>query len=355
MRLQLILGITALWPALARAQVRDAEPGSGDAKGSLAMYADSDKTTVVTSVAEGSVRLPQPVIVNAHALVDAVSSASVDVISAATTRFSENRVELGTNAQVGFSQATEGRIGYTHSSENDWQSHAIELGLSRELATKNAKLTIGYGFTRNYVGRAHDPNFEKLLDVQGAQIGISQILGRKTLASIAYTLSHASGYQGSPYRFVTTMDGVAEPESPPEQRIRHAVTARVMHMFGDANIVDAQYRIYIDDWGIVSHTGELAYTRELTDAWSLRLRARGYRQNHASFYEETYEMPMRYMTVDRELSTFWDAMGGLKLGYVGDSCDLDAKVDAIVYRFYDYARLRGRVAIVSGLGVTWRW
>lgn len=61
------------------------------------------------------------------------------------------------------------------------------------------------------------------------------------------------------------------------------------------------------------------------------------------------------MTVDRELSTFWDAMGGLKLAYLGKSWDLDAKVDAIVYRFEDYARLRGRVAIVWGLGVTWRW
>jgi hypothetical protein len=351
-RLQLIL---LLLPAIAHAQVRDEEPGKGDAKGSLAMYADSDKTTVVTSVAEGSVRLPQPVVVNAHALVDAVSSASVDVISAATARFTENRVELGTNAQIGFSQATEGTIGYTHSGENDWQSHAIELGFSRDLAKKNAKLTVGYGFTRNYVGRAHDPTFEKLLDVQGAQIGLSQVVDKRTLVTIAYTLSHASGYQGSPYRFITTMGGFSAPESPPESRTRHAFTVRAMHAIGDADVVDAQYRLYIDDWGILSHTAELAFAHDFTKQWSLRLRARGYRQGQASFYEETYEMPMRYMTVDRELSQFWDALGGIKLGYAGDSWDLDAKIDGIVYHFDDYARLRGRVAIVSGLGVTWRW
>ena len=356
MRLQLILAAAVLLaPLAARAQVTDAEPGKGDAKGSVAMYADSDRTTVVTSVAEGSVRLKQPVIVSAHALVDAVSSASVDVISAATSRFSENRVELGANAQVGFSPTSEGTIGYTHSGENDWQSHAVDLGFSRDLAKKNAKLTIGYGFTRNYVGRAHDPTFEKTLDVQGAQIGLSQVLGRRTLATIAYTLSYASGYQGSPYRFITVTNGWSAPESPPESRTRHALTARVMHVFGDKNVVDAQYRIYLDDWGILSHTAELAYTRDLTRAWSLRLRARGYHQNHASFYEETYDMPMRYMTVDRELSTFWDGMAGVKLGYAGESWDLDAKIDAIVYRFEDYARLRGRVAIVTGLGATWRW
>ena len=354
MRLQLIIPLV-LAPAIARAQVTDAEPGKGDAKGSLAMYADSDHTTVVTSVAEGSVRLKQPVVVNAHALIDAVSSASVDVVSAATARFTENRVELGTNAQIGFSQATEGTIGYTHSGENDWQSHAIELGLTRDLAKKNAKLTLGYGFTRNYVGRAHDPSFEKQLDVQGAQLGLSQVLGKKTLATLAYTLSYASGYQGSPYRFITLMNGFSAPESPPEARTRHAFTGRIMHVFGDANVVDAQYRLYVDDWGILSHTAELAYTRELSHAWSLRLRARGYRQNHASFYEETYDMPMRYMTVDRELSTFWDGMAGLKLAYLGETWDLDAKLDGIVYRFEDYARLRGRVAVVTGLGVTWRW
>jgi Protein of unknown function (DUF3570) len=355
MRLQLSIALAlALAPASARAQVADTDPGTGDAKGSLAMYADSDKTTVVTSVAEANVRLPAPVVVGAHALVDAVSSASVDVISAATTRFTENRVELGATARVGLSRSTEATLGYTHSGENDWHSHAIELGIARDVANKNAKLSLALGFTRNYVGRAHDPSFEKLLDVGGAQLGFSQVLGRRTLATIAYTLSYASGYQGSPYRFVTVMDEFSAPESPPEERTRHAVTLRVMHSF-DRDVVDAQYRIYGDDWGILSNTVELAYTHAIASAWSARLRLRGYRQHRASFYQETYDMPMRYMTVDRELSTFWDAMGGIKLGYTGESWDVETKLDGIVYRFDDYARLRGRVAIVSGLGVTWRW
>jgi hypothetical protein len=357
LRLQLILA-WSLWPlssGAAHAQVAEQAPGAGDAKASLAMYADSDKTTVVTSVVDGTVRLPVPVTVSAHALVDAVSSASVDVVSAATPRFTENRVELGTTAQLGLGSGTDATIGYTHSGENDWQSNAIELGLSRELAHKNAKLTVGVGVTRNHVGRAHDPSFEQTLDVGGAQLGLAQVLGKKTLATVAYTLAHARGYQGSPYRFITTMDRVAAPESPPEARTRHALTGRIMHVIGRANVVDAQYRLYLDDWGILSHTAEVAYTRELTDQLSLRLRVRGYRQHHAEFYRETYDLPMRYMTVDRELSTFWDAMGGIKLGWTGERWELEAKADTSVYRFEDYARLRGRVTIVTGAGVTWRW
>lgn len=106
---------------------------------------------------------------------------------------------------------------------------------------------------------------------------------------------------------------------------------------------------------MLSHTGEVAWSRELSDTWSLRLRGRGYHQRHAAFYRETYAMPMRYMTVDRELSTFTDAMAGIKLGWAGATVQVEAKADAILYEFADYARLKGRVAVVSGVGVTWRW
>jgi hypothetical protein len=129
----------------------------------------------------------------------------------------------------------------------------------------------------------------------------------------------------------------------------------VLQTLGRATVVDASYRIYVDDWGVLSHTGELAWTRELATAWSLRVRGRGYHQHHAAFYRETYAMPMRYMTVDRELATFSDVMAGVKLGWTGETFEVEAKADAIVYEFADYARLRGRVAVVSGLGVTWRW
>ncbi len=355
MRLQLIIAALALSAGAAQAQIADEEPGKGDVKGSFAVYADDDETSVVTSVVDGSVRMPIPVTINAHALVDVVSSASVDVVSAATKRFEENRFEEGVSARIGVSRTTKGSIGYTHSAENDWQSHAMELGLSRDFANNNAKVSIGYGFTRNHVGRAKDPNFERMLDIHGAQVGLAQVLDRRSLLTVAYTLSFASGYQGSPYRFITTMGGFSAPESPPAERLRHAVTARVMRMLDRSNTLDASYRFYLDDWAVSSHTVELAFTRSLTDCLFLRLRTRGYRQGRAAFYRESYDMPMRYMTVDRELSTFWDALGGIKVGYTSDGLDVDLKVDGIYYKFADYARLAGRVALVTNLGVTWRW
>ena len=354
MRLQLI-AVLLLVSRVASAQIAEQEPGKGDVKGTFAVYADDDATSVVTSIVDATVRLPVPITINAHALVDAVSSASVDVISAATTRFKENRIEEGAAVRAGVGQGTEASLGYTHSAENDWQSHAVEVGVSRDLAKKNAKLSLGYGFTRNRVGRAKDPSFEAMLDIHGAQLGFAQVLDRRSLLTLAYTVSRASGYQGSPYRYVMMAGEFAAPETPPEERTRHAITARVLRMFGRATTLDASYRFYVDDWGVTSHTVEVAASRMITDELSVRIRARGYRQGRADFYRESYDQPMRYMTVDRELSTFWDAMGGVKLGYAGDSFDLDLKADGILYKFADYQRLAGRVALVTSLGVTWRW
>ena len=354
MRLQLIAALL-VWSRVASAQVAEQAPGKGDVKGTFAVYADDDATSVVTSVVDATVRLPIPITINAHALVDAVSSASVDVVSAATKRFTENRIEEGAAVRAGVGRATEASVGYTHSAEADWQSHALEVGVSRDLASKNARLSLGYGFTHNRVGRAKDPSFEAMLDVHGAQVGLAQVLDRRMLLTLAYTLSRASGYQGSPYRYVMTAGVLAAPETPPEERTRHAITARMLRMLGRATTLDASYRFYVDDWGMTSHTLELAVSRMITDEITVRVRARGYRQGRADFYRERYDEPMRYMTVDRELSTFWDVMGGVKLGYAGDSFDLDVKVDGILYKFADYQRLAGRVALVTSLGVTWRW
>src|SRR5262249_29715029 len=96
MRLQLIAygiaaaGAIAVAPRVAAAQpqVDTSEPGDGAATGTVSVYADDDDTTVVTSMVDGSLRLPVPVLISAHALVDAVSSASVDIVSAATGRYS---------------------------------------------------------------------------------------------------------------------------------------------------------------------------------------------------------------------------------------------------------------------------
>jgi len=77
-----VVGVGMLVPGGSRAQPE--APGSGAVAGRAHVYVDDDHTTIGTGLVDGTVALPADLAVDAHALVDVVSSASVDVVSNAS-------------------------------------------------------------------------------------------------------------------------------------------------------------------------------------------------------------------------------------------------------------------------------
>ena len=351
MRLQLIAA-TLLAAAPAAAQ----DAGDGSQVGSrVGLYVDDDDTRVVTTLVDTDVQLPAGLAAGAHVLVDSVSSASVDVVSAATTRWEEDRVETGARLAAKLA-GNDLALGVVRSGENDWLSWSVQASGGREIAQRNTRVQVAYGLTDNRIGRNDDPTFERALLAHTAELGVTQLLSPTTLVSASYTFQLADGYQASPYRFVLLSDGsMAFPEAHPDRRMRHGLTIRGLRSLSSQTSLELAYRIYGDDWGIVSHTVTAALVRELGPAWDLRLRARGYRQGAADFYRETYDRPMTYLSGDRELGTFWDAGGGVKLGWHAGGLAIDLKVEGIYYRFLDYAYLQGRAALVSDVGASYAW
>ncbi len=317
-------------------------------------YTDDDNTVVVTELFDGLVRVHPRVEVGAHVLLDGISSASVDVVSAATKGFNETRVETGARATLRAPRDATLAVALVRSEEKDWLAHGLQLTLAKDLAQKNTRVEIGYGFSGNRVGRAMDPTFHRSLDVSTIEAGATQLLDQKTLVGLTVTLQIAEGCMQSPYRFVTTAGGQSFPETHPETRLRDAVTLRALRYVAGAG-VDLAYRLYLDDWGIMSHTVSASVGWAFGDRWDLRVRARAYRQGAASFWHERYAVRMKYMSADRELSTFWDAGGGLKLALRLGRWIVDAKSDVVYYRFEDFAPLAGRTAVVSDLGVGYTW
>jgi hypothetical protein len=339
-RLQLA-ALLVLVTVASTATAQDVEPGEGEATTRLLVYSDDDATQVITSTVDAQVALPGKVQIGTHALVDAVSSASVDVVSAATERWDENRVELG--ARAGWEVAEVGlSLGYTRSQENDWLSHSVLLGAQRELFERNTVVSGFYSLTLNTVGRASDPNFERSLDSHNAEVSISQLLDKKTRVGGAYTLQVLSGYLSSPYRFVVATDGSRGPE-------RH-VRSLASFLSGRA-----AYRFYADDWGIRSHTVSLRVAAEPHERVLVGIEGRGYMQNQADFYQGVYETSFRYMSFDRELSTFWDAGGIADARVVLGPVTADAKVGVIYYKFDNFPALKNRTALVAGGGAKVVW
>jgi hypothetical protein len=331
------------------------------------VYTDSDHTTVVSPLLALSRDAWQGGTLSASYVADVVSSASVDVVSNATTRMNDFRSEITAGLVQKLRNSTLSGS-YVYSVENDYQSHNAELGFSQELFEKNSTLALGATYSGNDVYRTGDQRFHRKLSVAGVSASWTQVLDRATIAQLSYSLSYGNGYWASPYRFVrieapTPTPACPDycwkvPETEPNERYRHAaVIALNRHLFSDTAL-QGDYRFYTDNWGVLSHTVQLRYFVTFGDV-TLRLRERFYYQSGASFFRAHYTTTtvQPFVTADRELSTFWSNVAGVKvswrLPWVHRALELEAKVDYFHFGYLDFALLSSRdgADIEAGLNV----
>jgi hypothetical protein len=318
-------------------------------------YVDDDRTAISTSIVSVRARPFGNFFASARYVADAVSSASVDVVTAATGRWTELRSEV-----LGGAGYTDGTTtlsaDYVFSHENDWDSHTISAGGSRDLFKHNLTLGAGASFVDNRVGRAGDDNFGERMRVLGGSLRAVWVAGKRDIFQSSYDLARASGYQSSPYRYAFVEDPSGVPiafaEVTPELRTRHALTVRWNHHLLRDAALRSHARGYADDWGLRSITAgtELVVGK---GPYELAANARLYAQRHAEFYQDVYDRPRRYMTADRELSTFQDVFLGIRGKWSGDTVALDAALTGFAFRFPEFSRLPTRRGFIAALGLVW--
>jgi hypothetical protein len=347
---------------------------SGDAEARESVYVDSDHTTISTTSADVTFSPGDTGLTfRGGYLADVVSSASVDVISAATGRFEElrNQGSGGVGLERGQWQAD---LGYVFSDENDWTSHTGSAGLGRDFFQRNTNITAGYVFVHNQVFRADDDGFRDRMLTHAGNVALTQVLGKKTNFRMTGFVGHNAGFQSSPYRYVpvgTTPGAEPDPagtcvgaeqcplERHPRRRLRTAVNATLLHYVGRKQpaSIRVDYRVYGDTWEVVSHTATLAYTTDLAKHWQFRARSRTYFQDAAYFYRERYAQPLRYVSVDRELSMFIHQLTGVKFTFKSgllhrfDDIRVDLKADMFYFHFFNYVRLPSRIGGIVELGL----
>jgi hypothetical protein len=350
--LQLRWSLLALCALCARARADD----SFTAK--TQVYADSDHTTVVSPLVAISRDAWRGGTLGASYVADVVSSASIDVVSNATTHMSDFRSEI-TGSLTQKLRATTLSASYIYSIEHDYESHTANLGVSQDLFQRNTTLALGLTFVHNAVGRSGDQTFHRQLIVAGAGASWTQVLSRKTIGQLSYTFTFNDGFQASPYRFVPVLGPMGEvdfkvPETMPDQRYRHAFVAGInQHLFTDSAI-QADYRFYFDNWGMKSHTVQLRYFVTWRDV-TLRLRERFYYQNAVDFYKPHYDEVEPFMTTDRESSTLWSNLLGAKISWrlpwVHRALELEVKGDFLYIHYVDYPLLAQRFGGTVELGL----
>lgn len=321
----------------------------------MLLYQDDDATTVVTEATEVDVGIAERVGLRAGYVVDATTTASVDVVAAATQRWDERRHELRGGADVHFDSGVMS-ASYGRSWENDYASHRMSLGGSVDVADKAATLAASIGLVLSDVQRADDPNFDESQTAYSLQLRWVQAISPKTLGALAYRIQRVVGYQSSPYRYVPISGSFYSIERHPRERLRHSIVGRIRHSLSDAVALGIDERFYIDDWGVIGTTTVLQLSMQLSTVVDLVLRERVHFQDGASFFREDYGAVQRYISNDRELSRFVDSYTGFSLGFTGRDLGpftevrVDLRSDFFVYRFFEFPYLDRRIGFLAGLG-----
>lgn len=344
-----------------------------EAATALYVRTDSDDTTVITPRLRVATELAEGTEAEVAYVVDVWTSASIDVraaytdidvTSAASKRITEQRDQIDLALRQDLTDLRL-RASYRHSSEPDYSSNGGSMGFEQDFADKSATLALDLTGTFDRVGRVGMPSFDEAATLLAARAAFTQAIDAQTLVQGVYELGRAEGYLVSPYRFVgigsddgtcrgaDVFDCVAE--SSPEQRILHAMALRVRAALAEALSVGADYRFYLDDWELSSHTAEVRVAFLPDRESELALRYRFYTQSAAAHFQPTYESldEGRFYTRDKELSPLHNQRVMLDLARdfaLGDSVlRVGLAVGPTFYSYRDYPALESTTAFESTL------
>ncbi len=331
--------------------------GTAHADGTLSMrgvYYKERSTRVIQPMLDGMFEIGSRGLLDAHFLVDAITSASAGSGAANATPFTERRYEAGGT----YGQELDGpeewidkiRVGGEgkFSTESDYRSIFAGARAEADLAQKNATVSIGAGASFDDVANtgAQGPMGGPLLDCTNSGIAsqarkdcplrvysvfgaYSQVLSKNLIAGVGYDLSHLSGFQANPYRQVVTNGGFV-PEKHPTERTRQAFSGSLKYFLPDTQTTFiGAYRYYRDDWNIHAHTPELRIIQQVGADADATVAYRYYTQTAAFFYEKRYPDPavmaVPYLTDDPKMSAFDGHIMEAKLGILGEAFDLDGR------------------------------
>jgi len=256
--------------------------------------------------------------------------------------FHDTRVAVNGEWEKPLQDNLKGIFGANLSKEYDYTSLGASATLAWDFNSRNTTFTTGLSlnldtvkpvggipdgltampttttFTKASVG---DSDNKTVVDVL---LGITQVIGRKTLMQFNYTYGQDDGYLTDPYKILSVVTDAgtatlaATPylyEQRPDSRVRNAFYWKTVHQF-EQDVVNFSYRYYWDDWGITSHTFDARYRYELGGGHYLMPHARYYLQDKADFYHYKLvdgDIP-RYASADYRLGDLSTTTLGLKYG-----------------------------------------
>jgi len=290
---------------------------------------------------------------SANYYVDAISSASIDVVTTASA-YSEQRTETSVGVDYLHADTIMG-LSYTRSSENDYEAKTASFSLSQELFGNMMTISMGYAQGNDVVGKRGDPRFSEDVKRQQYRVGLSQILTKNMLLDLGFETVTDEGFLNNPYRSVRYLDASSgkgysyEPEKYPRTRTSNAAAVRLLYHLPIRASIHGEYRLFDDSWGILANHLQLGYTHAYKSNWIFDLKYRIYAQTKADFYSDLfpYSQSQNFYGRDKEISTFTSQTIGIGVSYAFlhnwraiERASLSFKYDYILFDYQDFRDLR---------------
>lgn len=238
---------------------------------------------------------------------DSTSGASpfyVDTLSSASIRDQRRAGNLKfTHNFENFSLAGGGRV----SSEDDFLSRGGLLESKIWTPDKNTTFTLGFSYDKDDLASSMNEEFGARRRTQGYLFGITQVINANSIYQANINYGHSEGYQSDPYKSL---------DNRPHNRDTWSLMNRYNLYFPEYEAsLHADYRFFIDSWGIKSHMLEVAWYQPFGGAWMVRPSVRYYTQCAAQFYDSNFppENFDQQYSADQRMGNFGSIGGGLKL------------------------------------------
>lgn len=236
-----------------------------------------------------------------------------DALSGATANYTETRHGLN----FGVTRKSEDgalSANVAVSRENDYASDGASLNWTADAGLKNTTMSLGIEYSRDRIS-AVTRSLDELLETSAVNASLTQIFSPSTVLSAGWSYAHYEGYQQCPYCFVQIGSDTDHPQrvNQPRQRSRQDLTATFKQGLWKGSAVQTDYRYYSDDWGVVAHTVELAFSQRI--GWLvIEPNLRRYWQSQGAwFFKNSYAAPEEFRSRDLKLAPHNTRLLGITL------------------------------------------
>ncbi len=258
-------------------------------------------------------------------------------------------------------------LGGAFSTEEDFTSLSVNSMLARDFNQRNTTVSLGFNYEYDMIDpiggvpdaltsyaagqTAGESDSKQVVDMI---FGMTQVMNRRWITQLNFSVSQSSGYQDDPYKIVTVADQgnlIIDPndsasylylyEHRPEDRQKISIYWQNKIAIGSNSAFTIGYRYMTDDWGVDSHTYDLGYHWGITENFYVEPHYRYYQQTAADFYVpflnagdevlvngSNISPQVDFASSDPRLGAFGATTLGLKLGMaLGEDQDISLKFE----------------------------